>query len=123
MRAEDVEIAGAFLAALEEAAESGDREAVYPLLAPDVELVTPKRTLRGIDEIREELTWGSPPDKLDLEFEAGDWVDLGDGRVACDVHQVYRWKETGEVSYERDRRIELTIGDGKISRYEMRIVG
>ena len=58
MRAEDVEIAGAFLAALEEAAESGSREAVYPLLAPDVEWVTPKRTLRGIDEIREELTWG-----------------------------------------------------------------
>jgi hypothetical protein len=39
------------------------------------------------------------------------------------VHEIYRWKETGEVSYERDRRIELTIGDGKISRYEMRIVG
>ena len=123
MPAEDMEVAGQFLAALEAAAQSGDREAVYPLLAPDVEWVTPKRILRGIDEIREELTWGSPPDQLDLEFEAGDWRDLGDGRVACDVHQVYRWKETGEVSYERDRRIEVTIRDGKISRYEMRIVG
>ena len=123
MPAEDMEVAGQFLAALEAAAQSGDREAVYPLLAPDVEWVTPKRILRGIDEIREELTWGSPPDKLDLEFEAGDWRDLGDGRVASDVHQVYRWKETGEVSYERDRRIEVTIRDGKISRYEMRIVG
>ena len=123
MPAEDMEVAGQFLAALEAAAQSGDREAVYPLLAPDVEWVTPKRILRGIDEIREELTWGSPPHKLDLEFEAGDWRDLGDGRVACDVHQVYRWKETGEVSYERDRRIEVTIRDGKISRYEMRIVG
>jgi len=123
MRAEDVEVAGQFLAALEAAAESGAREAVYPLLSPDVEWVTPKRTLRGIEEIREELTWGSPPENLDLEFEAGDWVDLGDLRVACDVHQVYRWKETGEVSYERDRRIELTIRDGKIARYEMRIVG
>src|SRR6478672_6062268 len=123
MRAEDVEVAGQFLAALEAAAEGGDREAVYPLLSPDVEWVTPKRTLRGIDEIREELTWGSPPENLDVEFEAGDWVELGDLRVACDVHQVYRWKETGEVSYERDRRIELTIRDGKIARYEMRIVG
>ena len=123
MPAEDMEVAGQFLAALEAAAQSGDREAVHPLLAPDVEWVTPKRILRGIDEIREELTWGSPPEKLDLEFEAGDWLDLGDGRVACDVHQVYRWKETGEVSYERGRRIEVTIRDGKISRYEMRIVG
>jgi hypothetical protein len=95
MGAEDVEVAGQFLAALEAAAESGDREAVYPLLVPDVEWVTPKRTLRGIGEIGKELTWGSPPEKLDLEFEAGDWVDLGDRRVACDVHQVYRWKETG----------------------------
>jgi ketosteroid isomerase-like protein len=108
---------------LEEAAESGDREAVYPLLAPDVEWVTPKRTLRGIDEIREELTRSLPPENLDLEFQADDWVDLGDRRLACDVHQVYRWKETDDVSYERDRRIELTIRDGKIGRYEMRIVG
>ncbi len=123
MRAEDVEVAGAFLAALEEAARSGDREAVYSLLAPDVEWVTPKRTLRGIDEIREELTWGSPPEKLDLEFRAADWVDLDERGLACDVHEIYRWKETGEVSYERDRRVELTIRDGKISRYEMRIVG
>jgi ketosteroid isomerase-like protein len=123
VRAEDVEVAGQFLTALEEAAESGDREAVYPLLAPNVEWVTPKRTLRGIDEIREELTWGSPPEKLDLEFQAGDWVDLGERGAGCDVHEIYRWKETTEVSYERDRRIELTIRDGKISRYEMRIVG
>ena len=123
MRAEDVEVAGQFLAALKAAAESGNRESVYPLLAPDIEWVTPKRTLRGIDEIREELTWGSPPENLDLEFQAGEWVDLDDRGVACDVHEIYRWKETGEVSYERDRRIELTIGDGKISRYEMRIVG
>jgi hypothetical protein len=92
-------------------------------LAPDVEWVTPKRTLRGLDEIREELTWGSPPEKLDLEFQAGEWVDLGELGVGCDVYEIYRWKETGEVSYERDRRLELTIRDGKISRYEMRIVG
>ena len=123
MRIEDVEVAGQFLAALEAAAKGGDREAVYPLLASDVEWVTPKRVLRGIEEIKKELTWGSPPEKLDLDFEAGDWVDLGDGRVACDVHQIYRWKETGEVSYERDRSIELTMRDGKIGRYEMRIVG
>ncbi len=123
MPTEDVDVAGQFLAALSAAAESGDREAVYPLLAADIEWVTPKRTLCGIDEIREELTWGSPPEKLDLEFEAGDWVDLGDRRLACDVHQVYRWKQTGEISYERERRIELTIRDEKIARYEMRIVG
>jgi hypothetical protein len=39
------------------------------------------------------------------------------------VHEVYRLKETGEVAYERDRVVELTIRDGKIRRYEMQIVG
>ena len=68
MPTEDVDVAGQFLAALSLAAECGDREAVYPLLAADIEWVTPKRTLRGIEEIREELTWGSPPEKLALEL-------------------------------------------------------
>jgi hypothetical protein len=39
------------------------------------------------------------------------------------VHEVYRVKGSGEVAYERDRSIELTLREGKVSRYEMRIVG
>ena len=123
MGAGDLEIARQFRIALEGAAKSGDREAVYPFLAADVEWVTPKRTLHGIDEVREELIWGSPPENLDLEFEEGDWLELDDGRVVSDVRQIYRVKGTSDFAYERNRQIELTILDGKISRYEMRIVG
>jgi ketosteroid isomerase-like protein len=123
MSADDVQVASRFLAALEAAARSGDREPVYPLLAPDVEWVIAQRTLRGLEELREEHTWGFPPEGFEVEFEAGDWIDLGDGRVASDVCEFYRWKETGEVAHQRDRRIEVTIRDGKIARYEMRIVG
>ena len=123
MGADDLEIARQFRIALEAAAKTGDREAVYPFLAADVEWVTPKRTLHGIDEVREELIWGSPPENLDLEFAEGDWLELGDGRVVSDVRETYRVKGTGDFAYERNRRIELTIRDGKISRYEMRIVG
>jgi ketosteroid isomerase-like protein len=123
MGADDLEVARRFQVALEAAARSGDREAVYPFLAANVEWVTPKRTLNGIDEVREELTWGSPPENLDLEFEEGQMVDLGDGRLISDIHEVYRVKGTGEFAYERNRQIELTVRDGKISRYEMRIVG
>ena len=123
MGADDLEIARQLRIALEAAAKSGDREVVYPFLAADVEWVTPKRTLHGIDEVREELIWGSPPENLDLEFEEGDWLELGDGRVLSDVRQIYRVKGTGDFAYERNRQIELTIRDGKISRYEMRIVG
>jgi ketosteroid isomerase-like protein len=123
MGADDLEIARRFRIALEAAAKSGDREALYPFLAADVEWVTAKRTLRGIDEVREELIWGSPPENLDLVFEVGEWAELGDGRVVSDVHEVYRVKATGDFAYERKRQIELTIRDGQISRYEMRIVG
>ena len=48
MHAEDVEVAGQFLTTLEEAAESGEREAVYPLLAPDVEWVTLSAPFAGL---------------------------------------------------------------------------
>ena len=123
MHANDLEVANRFRAALETAAKTGDREPLYPLLASDVEWITPKRTLRGIEQVRNQLIWGSPPENLDLEFEVGDWLELGEGQVACDVHQVYRVKGSGDFAYERDRRIELTIRDGRISRYEMRIVG
>jgi len=123
MGVDDLEIATQFRIALEGAAKSGDREALYPFLAADVEWVTAKRTLRGIDEVREQLIWGSPDENFDLEFEEGEWVELGDGRFVLDVHEVYKVKATGDFAYERQRQIELTIRDGQISRYEMRIVG
>jgi hypothetical protein len=48
----DLEIANQFGAALEGAARTGDWTAVYPLLGPDVEWVTPKRTLSVISTSR-----------------------------------------------------------------------
>ena len=117
------EIATDFLTALEAAATTGERDPVYPFLAADVEWVTPQRSLVGLDAIREELTWGNPPDKLDLAFERGELVLLGEGRVASDLRQIYTLKTTGEFAYTRLRRVELTVRDGKVSRYEMRSVG
>lgn len=117
------DVATGFLAALEVAAKTGDRDPVYPFLAADAEWVTPQRSLVGVDEIRRELTWVNPPDKLDLVFERGELVELGEGRVAMEVRQVYTLKATGEFAYTRLRRVELTVRDGKVSRYEMRSVG
>jgi hypothetical protein len=76
MSTDTAEIATAFLAALEVAAKTGDRDSVYPFLAPDAEWVTPQRDLVGVDEIRRELTWVNPPDKLDLVFERGELVEM-----------------------------------------------
>ncbi len=119
MATNEKETADRFREALEAAVRTGEREPVYALLAPDVEWVTPMRTLHGIDEMREQWTWGSSADAFDFEFEEGDWVDLGDGRFACEVRQVYRLKETGDFAYERKRRVQLTIRNGAIDRYEM----
>jgi ketosteroid isomerase-like protein len=121
--AEDLEVAARFRAALETAVRTGDHEAVLELAAPDVEWVTPQRTLNGVDELRTWRLWGSSAEAFDFEFAEGDWVDHGDGRLECEVKQVYRVKETGDLAYERVRRVEVTVQDGRISRYELRFTG
>ena len=123
MSAADLQIAKEFLETLAAAAKTGERDALYPFLAPDVAWLTPQTDLHGIDEVRERLTWLTPKHRLDIEFEETGVTDLGEGRVASDVHEIYSIKESGEFAYARDRRIELTIREGKIARYEMRIVG
>jgi hypothetical protein len=116
------QIARRFLSALELAAKSGDWDGVYPLLASDVVWVTPQRSLTGIDQVRDDLTWASPPENLEIEFDVGDLEDLGE-HMAVEVSEVYRMKATGEFAYRRMRRIELVVSDEKVRRYEMRIVG
>jgi ketosteroid isomerase-like protein len=119
----DLEAAKRFRAALEKAVRTGNRDAVLELVAPDVEWITPQRTLRGIDELKTWRVWGSSAQTFDFEFSEGEWLDLGDGRVVCDLRQVYRMKKSGDFAYERERQVEVTIRDGKISRYELRFKG
>src|SRR5262245_57437798 len=99
MTADDLELARRFLEVLETAAKTGDREPVYPFLASDVEWVMPQRALRGIDEVREQPTWGPRRDKLDVEFEDAMTTELGDGRIVSEVHEVYRVKGSGDFAF------------------------
>jgi len=121
--AEDLELASRFRAALEAAVRTVELKAVLELVAPGVEWITPQRTLHGAEELRTWRLWGSSAEAFDFEFDEGEWVDDGDGRVSCEVKQVYRVKETGDFAYERLRRVELAIRDGKIARYELRFTG
>jgi hypothetical protein len=123
MSTDDLEAAKRFLDALATAARTGERDGVYPLLGSDVEWVTPMRILEGLDQVREELTWVSPPEHLEVEFEERPLVDLGDGRIVADVHEIYRMRGSGEFAYARDRRLELTVRDRLIVRYEMHVTG
>jgi hypothetical protein len=123
MDADALELATRFATALERAAKTGDWTAVYPCLAPDVEWVTPKRTLTGLDQVENDLTWATPPEHLVREFDVGDWVDCGEGRAAVEVRETYRMKDSGDFAYQRDLRIEITIRADQIARYELRPIG
>jgi ketosteroid isomerase-like protein len=119
----DVELAREFLDALAVAAKTGEADAVYPLLAQDVEWRTPQLDLRSIGEVQERMEWLSPGEHLELEFGEPELTDLGSGRIVTDVHEIYRMKRTGDFAYARDRQIEVTVREGKIARYELRFVG
>ena len=123
MTAADLAVARRFLDVLADVARTGEPEAMYPLLAPDVAWLTPMRELHGREEASTSLDWLRPPVALDIEFSEPTLTDLGSGRVVSEVRQTYRMKGTGDYAYRRDRRIDLTIQGGRIARYEMRIVG
>jgi len=102
-----------------------DTEAAAPLLAPDVEwVVVSGESLRGIDEVRKYYagSGSGEPENLEVEFDPGELEDLGDGHVSALNHQVCRWKETGELASERRARIEYTIREGRIVRYEAKLL-
>ena len=120
MSAEDVAVVRGY----REAFKKHDLEAELSYLAHDIEFIRPGRTVRGIEAVREE--WSRPGDgggseNLDVERETGELEDLGEGRVTTWNHQVFRWKESGEVAYERHTTIDYVIRDGKIARYEITI--
>jgi ketosteroid isomerase-like protein len=125
MSDDDLAVAGRFLEALAAAARTGDHDGLYPLLDPDVEWRTPLRTLRGIGEVRGQPSWPwiAPKTNLDIDFEERHMTDHGGGRVVSDFREIYRTKETGDLAYERDRSIELTIRGDKVARYELRFDG
>ena len=119
----DLELAKEFLGALAVAAKTGEAEAIYPLLDAEVEWLTPQFALRSVGEVRKRMEWFSPREQLEVEFGEPELTDHGSGRIVSDVQEVYRMKDTGDFAYARERRIELTIREGVITRYEMRFTG
>ena len=123
MPASALDTAQQFQSAVEAAFRTGDFEPVVVLLAPDVECITPQHSVYGIEAMIEELSRARPVERLEVELENGDWKRRGDGRYSREIRALFRSKETGELSYSRDRSFELTIRAGKVSRYEMRFDG
>ena len=94
------------------------------LVDPEVEWVLPKQTLRGIEQVRDYYgpagDDGDRFENLDVAEERGELDDVGDGHVVAINRYVYRWKDSGEIAYERRARLEYSIRNGKIVRYEAR---
>jgi hypothetical protein len=84
------------------------------LLSEELEFVSPQGTVG----YAEATAWlGEPPQEFDhLVLET---VDLGlhelpDGRFLSETDQVYRWKETGELSNTEHRAMLWRVEKGKI---------
>lgn len=126
MSGQDLDTAQQFQSAAEDALRTGNFDPVLALLAPGVACVTPQHTLYGrdaIEAVAAELSRARPTEGFAVAFENGAWNDLGNGRYACEIRAHYRSKVVDELSYSRDRSFELTVDDGKVTRYEMRFAG
>ena len=98
-----------------EAVAAHDFEAAQEFLDPDVETVTPRGTLRGIAACRQVLQKASGDEQLAMEQATPEFEDT-EGDVIARTHEIARWRETGEVAYERDFAVRLTLDDERIVR-------
>jgi ketosteroid isomerase-like protein len=98
-----------------EAVAAHDLEAAEKLLDPDVETVTPRGSLRGIAACRQVLQKASGDEQFTMEQGEPEFV-ASEGDVIARTHEIARWRETGEVAYERDFALRLTLDDERIVR-------
>ena len=98
-----------------EAVTAHDFDAAEGLLDPDVETVTPRGTLRGVAACRQVLQKASGDVQFALEQGEPEFEDV-DGDVVARTHEIARWRETGEVAYEREFAVRLTLDDERIVR-------
>jgi ketosteroid isomerase-like protein len=92
-----------------------DLEAAEELLDPDVETVTPRGTLRGIAACRQVLQKAIGDEQFAMEQAEPEFEDI-EGDVIARTHEIARWRETGQIAYERDFALRLTLDDDRIVR-------
>jgi hypothetical protein len=98
-----------------EAVAAHDLDAAEAFLDPEVETVTPRGTLRGIAACRQVLQKASGDEQFAMEQAEPEFEDV-EGDVLARTHEIARWRETGEVAYERDFALRLTLDDERIVR-------
>jgi hypothetical protein len=96
-----------------EAVTAHDLDAAQEFLDPDVETVTPRGTVRGIAACRQVLSKASGDEQFAIEQAEPEFEDC-EGDVIARTHEIARWRETGEVAYERDFAVRLTLDHERI---------
>ena len=94
-----------------QAVTAHDFEAAEAFLDPGVETVT----LRGIAACRQVLQKASGDKQFTMEQAEPELEDV-EGDVLARTREIARWRETGEVAYERDFALRLTFTDERIVR-------
>jgi SnoaL-like domain len=98
-----------------EAVTAHDLDAAEEFLDSDVETVTPRGTLRGIAACRQVLQKAGGDEQFATEHAAPLLEDV-EGDVIARTRETARWRETGEVAYERDFAVRLTLDGEQIVR-------
>jgi ketosteroid isomerase-like protein len=98
-----------------EAVLAHDLTRAEQLLDAEVETVTPRGALRGIAACRQVLQKASGDEQFALEQAEPELEEI-EGDVIARTREIARWRETGEVAYERDFAMRLTLDDGRIVR-------
>jgi ketosteroid isomerase-like protein len=98
-----------------EAVAAHDLDAAQELLDPDVEIVTPRGTLRGIAACRQVLRKVIGDEQFTIELAKPEFEEI-EGDVIARTHEIVRWRKTGEAAYERDFAVRLTLDDERIVR-------
>ena len=98
-----------------DAVVAGDLDAAVELLDPDVETTTPRGVLRGMAACRGVLEKASGSEQFALEQTEPEFEEIG-GEIVARTREIARWRETGEIAYERAFALRLTFRGEKIVR-------
>jgi hypothetical protein len=88
---------------------------VEALLDPDVETVTPRGPVRGIAACRQVLQKAGGDEQFAME-QAEPELERIEGDIIARTREIARWRETGEVAYERDFGVRLTLDGDRVVR-------
>ena len=102
-----------------EAVVAHEFDAAAALLDPDVETVTPRGSLRGIEACRQVLQKASGDEQFALEQAEPEFEEI-EGDVIARTQEIARWRETGEMAYKREFAVRLTLDDARIVRIVVR---